>query len=251
MDSEIAFRFGLLLARPGMLIAATPVVGGAFVPPLVRIGLAVLLAALSMATVPVPQATSLGALTLFAGRELAIGLAMAMGVRAMVAGAELGGYLMGSQLMLSYGSTIDPQGGVRSTVLATIYSNLVLLTFLAIDGHHMLLRGLAQSYATLPIGTGAVDPSIAQSVMRLLGAVFVFGVRVAAPVIVVMLVVDAALGIISRGAPALNLMTLGTPIRLSVGLLVIAAVVSQMPALVRHFTAFFVELGWRLAQGLR
>jgi flagellar biosynthesis protein FliR len=251
MDADIAFRFGLLLARPGMLIAATPVIGSAFVPPIVRIGLVLLLATLSIATVSVPTVTSLGALVLFIVRELGIGLAMAMGLRAMVAGAELGGYLMGSQLMLSYGSTIDPQGGVRSTVLATIYGNLVLLTFLAIDGHHMLLRGLAQSYIELPIGAGAIDPSTAQSVMRLLGAVFVFGVRIAAPVIVVMLIVEAALGIVSRGAPALNLMALGAPIRLIVGLLVIAAIVPQLPSLVRRFAEFFIELGWRLAQGLR
>lgn len=248
MDADIAFRFGLLLARPGMLIAATPVVGSAFVPPIVRIGLTVLLAVLSIASVPVPAIVSLGGLLLLVARELAIGLAMAMGVRALVAGAELGGYLMGSQLMLSYGSTVDPQGGVRSTVLATIYTNLVLLTFLAIDGHHLLLRGLAQSYETVPIGAGVIDASIVQGVMRLLGAVFVFGVRVAAPVIVVMLIVEAALGIVSRGAPALNLMALGTPIRLIVGLLTIAAVVPQLPALVRRFTAFFMELGWRLAQ---
>lgn len=248
MDADLAFRFGLLLARPGMLIAATPVVGSAFVPTIVRIGLAMLLAVLSIASVPVPAIASLGGLTLLVMRELAIGLALAMGVRALVAGAELGGYLMGSQLMLSYGSTVDPQGGVRSTVLATIYTNLVLLTFLAIDGHHMLLRGLAQSYETVPIGAGVIDVSIVQGVMRLLGAVFVFGVRVAAPVIVVMLIVEAALGIVSRGAPALNLMALGAPIRLIVGLLTVAAVVPQLPALVRRFTAFFLELGWGLAQ---
>lgn len=251
MEFELAMRFGLLLARPGMLIAATPVVGGPFAPTHVRIGLAMLLALLSMPVVPVPQVASAGALVLVVGRELVIGLAMAMGLRAMVAGAQLGGHLSGSQLMLSYGSTIDPQGGVRSTLLAMLYGNLVLLTFLAINGHHMLLRGLAESYAALPIGAGTVDPSVAQGVMRLLGAVFVFGVRVAAPIIVVMLVVELGMGIVSRGAPSLNLMAVGMPIRLIVGLLAVAAVVPQLPALVRRFTEFFTAIAWQLTQGFR
>jgi flagellar biosynthetic protein FliR len=251
MEFALALRFGLLLARPGMLVAAAPVLGGAFAPVQVRIGLAMLCALLLVPAVPVPALTSLGDLTLILARELAIGLAMAMGLRAMLAGAQLGGHLTGSQLMLSYGSTIDPQGGVRSTMLAMLYGNLVLLTFLAIDGHHMLLRGLMASYTELPVGGGGIDPSIAQSVMRLLGSVFTFGVRTAAPVIVVMLIVEVGMGIVSRGAPALNLMAIGTPIRLIVGLLAIAAIVPQLPALVRRFTPFFTELAWQLVQGFR
>lgn len=248
MDAAIAFRFGILLVRPAMLIAATPVIGSALAPAQVRIGLAMLLAVLSMPVVAVPAITSLGGLVALVGRELGIGLALAMGIRALVAGAELGGHLAGSQLMLSYGSTIDPQGGVRSTLLATLYSNLVLLVFLAVDGHHMLLRGLAGSYEAVPVGGGAIDPSMVQAVMRLLGAVFVFGVRVAAPVIVVMLIVEVGMGIVSRGAPALNLMAVGAPIRLLVGLMAIAAVLPQLPALVRRFHEMFFELGWRLMQ---
>jgi len=251
MEFGLALRFALLLARPGMLIAAAPVLGGAFAPTYVRIGLVMLCAVLLVPAVPVPAIASLGALALILARELGIGLALAMGLRAMLAGAQLGGHLTGTQLMLSYGSTIDPQGGVRSTLLATLYGNLVLLTFLAVDGHHMLLRGLMTSYAELPIGGGGIDASIAQSVMQLLGAVFTFGARVAAPVIVVMLIVELGLGIVSRGAPVLNVMALGTPIRLIVGLLVIAAVVPLLPALVRRVTPYFTELAWQLAQGLR
>lgn len=251
MEFELAMRFGLLLVRPGMLIAATPVVGGPFAPTHVRIGLAMLLAVLSMPVVPVPAVRAAGEIALVAARELVIGLALAMGLRAMVAGAQLGGHLTGSQLMLSYGSTVDPQGGVRSTLIAMLYGNLVLLTFLAINGHHMLLRGLTESYVALPMGGGVVDPSVVQGVMRLLGAVFIFGVRVAAPIIVVMLVVEVGMGIVSRGAPSLNLMAVGTPIRLIVGLLAVAAVVPQLPALVRRFTEFFAAIAWQLAQGFR
>jgi flagellar biosynthesis protein FliR len=153
--------------------------------------------------------------------------------------------------MLSFGSVIDPQGGARNTLLATLYGNLALITFFLIDGHHMLLRGLAASYQALPIGTGAIDSSLAGSVMRLLGVVFVFGLRLAAPIIVVMLIVELATGLISKVIPAMNLMVLGTPMRLLVGLLAVAAVVPQIPGITARFVPMAIETGLQLARAFR
>jgi flagellar biosynthetic protein FliR len=174
-----------------------------------------------------------------------------MSLRALLAGAELGGQLTGSQLMLSYGSTIDPQGGVRNTMLGGLYGNLALLTFFAIDGHHALLRGVTSSYQALPIGVGSIDPSLARSVMQLLGVVFMFGLRLAAPVIVVMLVVELATALIARAAPAVNLMAVATPIRLIVGLLCVAAVVGLVPGLSARFVTVATETALQLARAFR
>ena len=251
MDPELAARFGLLLARPAMLVASVPAFGGQAAPPHARIGLALLLAVLSVPLVPVPAAASLTALGVLVARELAIGLALGLAVRAVLAGAELGGHLTSSQLMLSYGSVVDPQGGARNTLLATLYGNLALFTFFLIDGHHLLLRGLAASYQALPIGVGAIDQSLATSVMRLLGVVFVFGLRLAAPIIVVMLVAELATGLVSKAAPALNLMVVGTPVRLLVGLLAVAAAVSQIPGVTARFVPLALDIARDLAGAFR
>ncbi|MCC7034586.1 MAG: flagellar biosynthetic protein FliR [Acidobacteria bacterium] len=251
MDLDLLARIGLLVARPGMLVMSAPTFGGQSAPPYVRVGLALLLAVLSLPLVPVPPVPTLAALGVIVLRELAIGLALGLSVRAVLAGAELGGHITSSQLMLSYGSLIDPQGGARNTLLATLYGNLALLTFFAINGHHVLLRGLASSYQTVPIGTGAIDGTLAASVTRLLGVVFEFGFRLAAPIIVVMLIVEVATGLVSKAAPALNLMVVGTPVRLIVGLLVVAAVVPQIPAVTARFVTVAIDAGRALAQGLR
>jgi flagellar biosynthetic protein FliR len=251
MEGDAVVRIGLLLARPSMLVASVPAFGGQAAPPHARIGLAILLAVLSLPLVPVPPVPSLAALGVIVARELAIGLALGLAVRAVLAGAELGGHLTSNQLMLSYGSTIDPQGGARNTLLATLYGNVALLTFFAIDGHHMLLRGLAASYHALPIGLGAIDGSLAGSVMRLLGVVFVFGLRLAAPIIVVMLIVELATGLLSKAAPALNLMVVGTPIRLVVGLLAVAAVAPQIPPLTTRVVGLAGEAARELARAFR
>ena len=93
--------------------------------------------------------------------------------------------------------------------------------------------------------------SLGGSVMRMLGVVFEFGLRLAAPLIVVMLVVELATGLAAKAAPALNLMVVATPIRLIVGLLVVAALVPQIPGVTTRFVGIALEAGRALAQGLR
>lgn len=251
MDEGLIVRIALLLARPGMLVAAAPVFGGTFAPTHVRLGLALLVAFILLPIVPVPGVVTLAGLLLVVARELAIGLAMALAIRALVAGAELGGHLVGGQLMLSYGSMIDPQGGVRNTLVGSLYGMLALLTFLAINGHHMLLRALAASYRTLPIGLGGVDDSLVSAAMRLLGVVFVFGLRLAAPLMVVMLLLELATGLVARAAPALNLMVVGPPLRLIVGLLAVASLVALVPGLSARFAATTTELALQAARAFR
>jgi flagellar biosynthetic protein FliR len=244
-------HFGLLLVRPGMLVMAAPVFGGTYAPTPTRAGLVVLLALVLTPLVAVPDIASTVGLSIVIAREMAIGFAIALAIRALVAGAELGGQLSGMQLMLSYGSVIDPQGGVKNNLIGSIYGNLTVLTFLAINGHHAVIRSLVSSYAAMPIGPGHVDPSLVRSVMQMLGVVFVLGVRLAAPLIVVLLIVELATGLVSRAAPALNLMAVGTPIRLVVGLLVVAALVPLIPGVINRFTSIVVELGLQTAGAFR
>jgi flagellar biosynthetic protein FliR len=244
-------RFALLLARPGMLVMTAPVFGGTYAPTQVRLALAVLLAFTMTPFVPVPGVTTTVGLGMVVARELAIGFALALAIRALVAGAELGGQLSGTQLMLSYGSVVDPQGGVRNNLIGTLYGNLTLITFFAINGHHIFIRNLATSYAAMPIGAGHVDPSLARTVMQMLAVVFVLGLRLAAPLIVVMLVVELATGLVARAAPAINLMAIGTPIRLAVGLLVVAALVPFLPGIITRVSSTVAELGLQAARTFR
>lgn len=243
--------FGVLLARPAMVVAAAPPFGGTFAPPHVRIGLAVLLAFTMVSTTAVPPIGSSVAIVLIIAREMAIGLAIGLAVRAVLAGAEMAGHLTATQLGFTYGAVVDPQSGVRNNIVAALYGNLALITFFAIDGHHAVVRALAASYARLPIGAGGVDQSLVGGVTQMLGLVFVMGVRFAMPVIVVLLVVELGMGLISRSAPTLNLLVMAAPVRVLVGLVVMATVVAAAPSVVRRFSGTAMEIGTALAGAFR
>ena len=98
---------------------------------------------------------------------------------------------------------------------------------------------------------GGVDAALATHVAHMLGLVFVLGVRIAAPVIVVLLLVEIALGLLARVAPSLNVMTAGAPVRLAVGLLIVAATVTGLPALIGRYVPVALELAANTARAFR
>ena len=235
MDLAILPQIGLLLVRPGMLIAVAPGVGNTFVPAPVKIGLAVLVTLGLLPAVPIPQVASTGALVTMVAREMAIGLSLGFALRALVGGVELAGHLSGFQMGFSYAATIDPASGVRNSIVSSLFGMLALLTLLGVDGHHTLFRALAASYAELPIGTGGVDRSLLTSVRDTLALVFVVGARLAAPIVVVLVIVELAFGLISRSAPSLNVMSVGYPVRLILGLAILGLIVTAVPRVVVGF----------------
>lgn len=243
-------RFGLLMVRPGLLVATAPVFGGAYVPAPVRIGLGVLLAIVVAPAAPPPDRLGEAGLVVAVAGEAALGVALGMGLRALVAGAELAGHLAGFQIGLSYAAVVDPQSGVRNNVVASLYASLALLLFLGINGHHALIRALVDSYRLVPIGGAGLHGPIGTAVAQLLGFVFLTGVRLAAPVVTVVLLVEVALGLIARAAPALNLMVVGTPVRLLAGLAALAAGVQVVPAVVGETAAPALEAAARLFRAL-
>jgi flagellar biosynthetic protein FliR len=251
IDLAVVERFALLLVRPGMLVMIAPGIGGNHIPAPVKIGLTVLLALGLLPSVGVPRALPEVSLAMVIAREAAIGLSLAFVLRALIAGAELAGHLSGQQIGFSYGATIDPQSGVRNNMLSTLYGSLATLGFLGINGHHQLLRALAESYAGLPIGIGHLNPSIVASVRDIFALVFILGARLAAPIVVVLLIVELAVGLISRTSPALSFMVIGYPIRIVVGLMLLAALVGTIPAVTNSLVGSVLLTGANTARAFR
>ena len=241
----------LLLVRPGMLVMGTPLLGAVQAPVLMRIGLTILLAIVLAPFVSLPADLSTGGIAIVVLRELSIGLALALAIRVLITAGEFAGHFAGYQIGLSLGSLIDPQTGVRNNVLAVLYAHVVTIVCLATNTHHALLRALADSYRALPVGFGGLNSALATSVAESLGLVFILGVRSAAPVVVVLLLVELALGLIARVAPSLNVMISGAPVRVVLGLLVVALSVQALPSLISRFVPLTFQAAAGAAQAFR
>ena len=242
---------GLLIVRPGTLILTAPGFGGVYAPAQVKVGLTLLLGFALMPTISLPPIGSATGLALVVAREMAIGLALGMSIRALVAAAELAGQLAGFQMGLSYSAIIDPQSGVRNNLLSTLYSNIAIITFLLMNGHHAFLRALGDSFESLPIGAGHIGSSLPGAVMALLGLVFSFGMRLAAPLVLVLVITEIALALVARSAPSLNLMAVGAPVRIVIGLVLLGFVAPAAVGVLSGISGTVLQAGVRAAEAFR
>lgn len=252
MDFGPLAAFGIVLVRVGMLVAMTPLVGGAWAPMPVKVGLTVVLGIVVMPLIALPALTSPAAIALVVAHEALVGLALAMSVRVVLGAAELGGYLIGFQMGFAYAAIVDPQSGVRNNVLAALYASLATLALLGTNLHHQLLRLLVATYDTVPVAAAAaLQPSMVDTVIRMLGLIFVTGARLAAPAVLVLLFVELVMGVTSRAAPSLNLMMVAAPLRLILGLVALGLAVRVVPPVITRAGSWGLELGAQLAHALR
>ena len=232
--------FLLVLARFAGLVVAAPLLGHALVPVRVRAGLAAVLAvAIAPALPAVPEPATLPALAGALAVESALGTLLGLVAQFIVAGVELGGQLAGIQMGFGIASLIDPQANAQVTVVAQWQQLLALLVFLVLDIHHLLLRALLESFRSAPPGGLVLTGIGLGGAVTLAGELFTLGVRVAAPVLVALLLTNAALGVLARTIPQLNVFVVGFPVNVGVGLVVLGV---SLPFTFRLLAARFAAL---------
>ena len=216
---------GLLVStRLLALFSAAPVFSHRSVPVRVRVVLGLAVAAAVLPGVagvgPPPDATLAVALAL--AREAALGLALGFAIRLVFAGFGLLGEFMAVQGGLGAATVLDPSSGASSVVLTSLLQFYALAVFLAVEGHHTILRAAARSFAVLAPGSTGPDVSAFAAVAGLGGSVYDVAVRLAAPVTAVMLISNVTVGILGRVIPQLNLMALQLPAHIGITLGVLA-----------------------------
>lgn len=230
--------------RIGGVLMTAPVLGSNRVPRRIRIVLGIMLTLILAPLTPVAAATALfsSGWWLMTVQQLALGVAIGfvlmIAFEAVVMGGELISYGMG----LSFAQLADPVRGVSTTVVAQFLLIVVTLLFLAMNGHLMLIEILAQSFINLPPSKAGFDPQGLGSIVQWSGTIFSGGVRLALPVMIALLLVNMAFGVVSRATPSLNLQSVGLPIALIMGLLLLRY---SLPGLQVVFESF-VEAAWRV-----
>lgn len=233
--------FLLVLARLGGLVLAAPVFGNALVPVRVRAAIAMVLAIVLTPAVPAPAVapTTIWGLAGAAATESALGALIGFTAELIFAGVALGGQLAGIQMGFGMFSLFDPSSHAQVTIVAQWEQLVALLLFLVLDVHHLLIEALLASFRTAPPGAVLLSAGGLETVFRIAGDVFGIGVRIAAPVLIVLLMTNAALGVLARTIPQLNVFVLGFPVNVGVGLFVLGA---SLPFTVRMLTGRFAGL---------
>jgi flagellar biosynthetic protein FliR len=233
--------FLLVLARLAGLFGTAPVLGDARVPVRVRAGLAAVLAAALAPAVATPAAlpTTLWGVAGAVAVESGLGAMLGFVAQLVFAGVELGGQLAGIQMGFGLDTLIDPQTQGRITVVSQWQQLLAMLVFLALDVHHLLIRAVLASFRTAPPGGLVLSGVGLGGAIGLSGELFAIGVRIAAPVLIALLLTNGALGVLARTIPQLNVFVVGFPVNVGVGLVVMGA---SLPFTFRLLAARFGDL---------
>jgi flagellar biosynthetic protein FliR len=131
---------------------------------------------------------------------------------------------------------VNPEGGGSTPVLSQLYMVLVTLIFLAMNGHLQLVALLAESFRTLPPGSGVIGANGMHAVVMFGAQLFAGAVRVALPAVTSLLVVNIGFAAISRAAPSMNLFAVGFPITITLGMVVLWLSLPSLPGAFESLT---------------
>jgi flagellar biosynthetic protein FliR len=215
-----------LTLRLAVLVVLLPFFGGRTVPLLWKLALAAVIAlALTPAVVAAtPPLTGPLSWTLAVGeglRSLLVGALLAFVISVPFEAVKYAGQVVDVQIGFAIVNTIDPQSGLQISVLAQLYYLLAALFFFAVDGHHAVLAALVQSCTLVPLFAPLSGQGGAWLLLQEFGAFFRIGLQVAAPCALALLLVSTAMGVIVKTVPQINILVVGFPIKIAVGLAVL------------------------------
>jgi flagellar biosynthetic protein FliR len=232
--------YGWAFLRVTGFMLLAPIFGAALVPRRVRLvfalALTLILAPLTPATAAIDPLSATALLT--AAQQVLVGLAIAFVVQVVFDALSLAGQLVATTMGLGFATMIDPARGASTAVVSQFYLILGTLIFLALDGHIALVSVLADSFRVVPPGPGALGPDSFLAVARWGGKIFEAGTMIALPAVVGLVLVNLALGIVSRAAPQLNLFAVGFPISMLLGF---AMLMLSLPTLQGNLERLFLE----------
>lgn len=198
---------------------AMPVVGARTVPARLRIILTLLTTILLAPVLPPSPIVSFLSMEGFVMviKELLIGLALGFCMQVVLHVFVLAGQFMAMKMGLGFAAMNDPSSGVSVTVLSQFYLLLSTLLFLSTNGHLVILQLLIDSFTTFPIGGNGMT-SVHFSVIVEMGSwLFSAALLITLPLFTSLMIVNMSFGVMSRSAPQLNVFTVGFPITLIFG----------------------------------
>lgn len=146
----------------------------------------------------------------------------------------MAGSLIDVHIGLSMLNTIDPNSETSTTITGNLLHYVALVIFFIINGHHMLIKSLIESFILLPIGKGLFYGDTMMTMIEIIANYFVIGLKIAIPIVLIILLADVCMGLISRAVPQINVMILGMPVKMLIGIIAISV---SLPIIIKIFVS--------------
>lgn len=223
--------FVLMLVRVGTMLMFMPGFSGRNVPTPIKVVAAVVLTLILVPVTPHgdPALDQTGRFVVGIGQEFLVGLLLGFAVALVFGAVEIAAGLISLQMGLSLGQAFNPAFNTEGTALDSFYMVMASLVFFSVNAHHLLIIALQRSFTSIPVGTASISGSADQTIMALTSGMFANALRIGLPVAGTVLIADAALGILSRMVPQMNVFFVGLPAKIFIGF---ALVLLTLPFLI-------------------
>lgn len=231
--------FLLIFVRISGMVVLAPVIGSRNIPPNVKAGFSLTMTLIALpllagTNVVIPD--QLLSYLFLVGSELICGMTIGFVSSLIFAAVQMTGSLLDTQIGFGMVNVFDPQAGQQVPLVGNFQYILGLLLFLSLDGHHVLLTALFDSFKIVPLSTVTFHASLTEYIVTLVCGIFVVAFKITLPVLIALIIAEVALGILARTMPQMNIFVVGVPAKIIVGIFVLSAVV---PYFIR-----FLEVGF-------
>lgn len=155
-------------------------------------------------------------------KEISVGLLLGFITTIVFQIVQMAGQFLDFQVSFSMSAVFDPLSNETATILGRFFYMLCMIVFILIDGHHLVIASLAESFNLVGIGALSFKPEIFTYMVHVIIEFFYIGFKMAVPIIFIIIITDFTLGLVARVMPQLNIMMLGIPIKIMLGLLTVS-----------------------------
>lgn len=248
-DPDKLMSFYLTLFRVSIVLFLMPFFGGNSTPKPFKAALVLILTLAIWPQLSFPGSfmpSNPWLIAIMLAGELILGLVMGLMIRFLFAAVQTGGQIIGFQMGFAMVNVVDPDTGTSEAVTAHFLYMVTMLTFLSLNGPLFLIQGLALTFKMIPPGGLLLTPELGTHVIELSSTMFTLAIRIAAPVMAALFLIDLALALISKAAPQMHVLVLGFPIKISVGFFFLGFLFDIMSVYVgnyiQHLNPYFINL---------
>lgn len=215
--------FFAVLARVMPLFIVAPLFSSRSMPARVR-GIAAVAIAIGLAPVVTKGAampTDLLGIAGLMGKELLVGFAYAFVIACLFAAVATAGTLLDFTVGFAFGAQVDPLTGNNSAVIAQMYMMFATAIFVVVGGVEWVLQGLSRTYDLVGVTEMPQLGTMVQGTVEAFTQIFVSAIEICGPILLALIITDAAFGMVSRVAPQLNVFAVGFSVKIGVGLVLL------------------------------
>ena len=250
LDLKNTPYFVMVFLRIMTLFFFLPIIGDSVVPTRLRI-----LLALGMTMVIWPQASpsfiekshiahwDMSVMFLLTLREVFIGFCMGFAAKFIFYAASIMSQLVGVNMGFQAASMFNPTLGEQASSFSTFTNWIIVVALILLNFHHVLILNIGKSFYTMPLSFSLMNQQIAGHMVHLVHDAFVLGLKMAAPLLCVQILVTISLGLVNRAIPQLNVLVMNFPLSFLISMTVFMISIGTLIVVIAN-QGFHSEVGW-------